>query len=364
MKRISSVIKLGQLNIGGGNPVYVQSMTNTDTRDIPNTVRQINHLAENGCEIIRVAVPDEEAALAIKLIKNQITIPLVADIHFNHRLALLSLQSGCDGLRLNPGNIGSAPKVREVVAAARDLGVPIRIGVNSGSVSRELLTKYGGPTPEAMVESALEHIAILEKIHFGQIKISLKSSSVISTIAAYNLIAEKVSYPLHLGVTEAGTIKPGLIKSALGIGHLLLQGIGDTIRVSLTANPVEEVKAAWQMLSACELRRRGVEIISCPTCGRTEINLIALAQEAENRLSHLKTPLKVAIMGCVVNGPGEAREADVGVAGGRGVGILFRHGEVVRKVNENELLDELVKEAEALDAEIIHNTGGPQYAGK
>jgi len=350
MKRASTVIKLGQLKIGGDNPVYVQSMTNTDTRNISETVSQINQLANSGCEIIRVAVPDEEAALAIKNIKHQISIPLVADIHFDYRLALLSLQSGCDGLRLNPGNIGSSEKVQEVVAAARDLGAPIRIGVNSGSVSRDLLTKYGGPTPEAMVESALAHVAILERNHFEQIKISLKSSSVLPTIAAYSLIASRVAYPLHLGVTEAGTLKPGLIKSALGIGHLLLQGIGDTIRVSLTANPEEEVRAAWHLLSACELRQRGVEIVSCPTCGRTEINLIELAEAAEVRLSHIKSPLKVAIMGCVVNGPGEAREADVGVAGGRGVGILFRQGEIVRKVKAAELLDELIREVEALEA--------------
>lgn len=349
MKRKSKVIKLGQLYLGGDNPVYVQSMTNTDTRNVKDTVRQINQLAENGCEIIRVAVPDEEAAQAIKGIKPQINIPLVADIHFNYRLALISLQSGCDGLRLNPGNIGNADQVREVVAAARDFGVPIRIGVNSGSISRDLITRYGGPTPEAMVESALTHVELLEKNNFDQIKISLKSSSVLQTITAYGLMAKRVDYPLHLGITEAGTIKPGLIKSALGIGYLLLQGIGDTIRISLTADPVEEVKASWQLLNACGLRSRGVEIISCPTCGRTEINLIALAEAAEARLGHIKKPLKVAIMGCVVNGPGEAREADIGIAGGSGVGILFSKGEIVSKVKEADLLDALVKQVESLD---------------
>ncbi|MGE5453972.1 MAG: flavodoxin-dependent (E)-4-hydroxy-3-methylbut-2-enyl-diphosphate synthase [Methylocystaceae bacterium] len=349
MKRKSKVIKLGQLYLGGDNPVYVQSMTNTDTRNVKDTVRQINQLAENGCEIIRVAVPDEEAAQAIKGIKPQINIPLVADIHFNYRLALISLQSGCDGLRLNPGNIGNADQVREVVAAARDFGVPIRIGVNSGSISRDLITRYGGPTPEAMVESALTHVELLEKNNFDQIKISLKSSSVLQTITAYGLMAKRVDYPLHLGITEAGTIKPGLIKSALGIGYLLLQGIGDTIRISLTADPVEEVKASWQLLNACGLRSRGVEIISCPTCGRTEIDLIALAEAAEARLGHIKKSLKVAIMGCVVNGPGEAREADIGIAGGSGVGILFSKGEIVSKVKEADLLDALVKQVESLD---------------
>lgn len=349
MKRISVPIRLGSLQIGGKNPVYVQSMTNTDTRQVTETVRQINQLTASGCEIIRVAVPDEEAALAIKAIRNQISIPLVADIHFNYRLALLSLQSGCDGLRINPGNIGSAEKVHEVVSAAKDLQVPIRIGVNSGSVSRELLLRYGGPTPEAMVESALSHVAILEQMGFDQIKISLKSSSVLATIAAYTLIADRVNYPLHLGVTEAGTLMPGLVKSALGIGSLLVAGIGDTIRISLTADPIEEVKAAWHLLRACELRKRGVEIISCPTCGRTEINLLDLAEAAEKRLGHIKTPVKVAIMGCVVNGPGEAREAEVGIAGGKGVGILFRQGEIIRKVKEQELLDELVREVEAWD---------------
>lgn len=337
-------VKVGNLTIGGGAPVSIQSMANTDTRDVAATVRQIQSLQAAGCEIIRVAVPDEQAAQALAEIRRQISIPLVADIHFDYRLAIIALNAGVDKLRINPGNIGGQLRVREVVAAAKDRRVPIRIGVNSGSVEKELLKKYGGPTPEALVESAFNHVRILEDLNYPEIVVSLKSSDVPSTLAAYRLFAEKAPYPLHLGVTEAGIPTTGTIRSAVGIGALLAMGIGDTLRVSLTADPAEEVRVGWEIVKALDLRRRGPTLISCPTCGRTGIDLIAMASEVEKRLQAIAAPIKVAVMGCVVNGPGEAREADFGIAGGRGEGLVFRKGEIVRKVNADHLVDALMEE--------------------
>ncbi|MBO8137057.1 MAG: flavodoxin-dependent (E)-4-hydroxy-3-methylbut-2-enyl-diphosphate synthase [Desulfotomaculum sp.] len=347
-RRKTRKIYVGKVPVGGDSPISVQSMTNTDTRNASETVKQIKELTDAGCEIIRVAVPDDTAAEALPRIKKQISIPLIADIHFSHRLALAAVKAGVDGLRINPGNIGGENKVLEVVAAAKDRGIPIRIGVNAGSLERDLMEKYGGVTAQAMVESALRHIAILEKLKFYDIKISLKASNIPLMLQAYRMLAQKVNYPFHVGVTEAGTISSGTVKSAVGIGILLSEGIGDTIRVSLTGHPRHEIKVGYQILQALGLRRRGVEIISCPTCGRTEIDLISLAHQVEEKLQSVDKPIKVAVMGCVVNGPGEAREADVGIAGGRGVGIIFRKGEVVRKVPEKDLLDELIKEIENL----------------
>ncbi len=343
-RRKTKKIYIGDVPVGGDAPISVQSMTNTDTRDWKSTVRQIDKLTEVGCEIVRVAVPDMEAAEQLSTIKSKIKIPLVADIHFDHRLAIASLKAGVDGLRINPGNIGGKEATEKVVRLAKERNIPIRIGVNSGSLEKQLLEKYGHPTPEALVESALGHIKILEDLGFDLIKVSLKSSDVLQTIQAYTILSEKVDYPLHLGITEAGTLVSGTVKSALGIGILLFLGIGDTIRVSLTSDPREEVRVAYHILRSLRLRKRGVEIISCPTCGRTEIDLIPLVEKAEKKLAKVKTPLKVAIMGCVVNGPGEAREADVGIAGGRGLGIIFKKGEVIGKVREDELLDALLKE--------------------
>ncbi len=343
-RRQTKKIFIGDVPIGGDAPIVVQSMTNTDTRDWRATVRQIDELTEVGCEIIRVAVPDREAAEQLPRIKSKIKIPLIADIHFDYRLALLSLKAGVDALRINPGNIGGKEATKKVVRLAKERRVPIRIGVNSGSLEKRLLEKYGHPTPEALAESALGHIQILESLDFDLIKVSIKSSDVLQTVDAYKLLSEKVRYPLHLGITEAGTLISGSIKSALGIGILLYEGIGDTIRVSLTSEPINEIKVAYAILRSLHIRERGVEIISCPTCGRTEIDLIPLVEKAEKVLAKIEKPLKVAIMGCVVNGPGEAKEADVGVAGGRGVGILFKKGQVIGKVREEELLSALLKE--------------------
>jgi len=327
--------------------VRVQSMCNTDTRDVPSTIAQINRLAEAGCEIVRLAVPDSRAAEALGEIRKASPVPLVADIHFDHRLALAALDAGMDALRINPGNIGGEDKVDAVVQAAKAAGAPIRIGVNGGSLEKDLLRKYGGPTPEAMVKSALGHIAMLENRGFHDTKISLKSSSVLNTITAYELLAAKVDYPLHIGITEAGTLVRGAVKSAVGLGILLWQGLGDTLRVSLTHDPVAEIGVAWEILRSLGLRERGPEIVSCPTCGRTEIDLIGLAQQVEEALRGVEEVFTVAVMGCVVNGPGEAREADIGIAGGRGLGIIFRKGEVVRKVKGDEnLLPEFMKEIE------------------
>ncbi|MTI82236.1 MAG: flavodoxin-dependent (E)-4-hydroxy-3-methylbut-2-enyl-diphosphate synthase [Firmicutes bacterium] len=345
-RRETKKIHVGSIPVGGDAPISVQSMTNTDTRNVAKTTAQINELAAAGCEIIRVAVPDDAAAEALSEIIKQISIPLIADIHFSHRLALAALKAGVNGLRINPGNIGGKEKVREVVTAAKDSGVPIRIGVNAGSLEKSIMERHDGVTAPAMVESALKHIAILEEMNFNNIKVSLKASNIPLMLQAYRQLAKEVDYPLHVGVTEAGTVSSGTVKSAVGIGVLLAEGIGDTIRVSLTGDPCHEVKVAYQILQALGLRQRGVEIISCPTCGRTEIDLISLAQKVEDKLQGVDKPIKVAVMGCVVNGPGEAREADVGVAGGKGVGLIFRKGEIIRKVSENELLDELMKEIE------------------
>jgi (E)-4-hydroxy-3-methylbut-2-enyl-diphosphate synthase len=326
-------------------------MTNTDTRNWQATVNQIKRLEDAGCEIVRVAVPDGEAAEQLSHIKKAIAIPLIADIHFDYRLALKALKAGVDGLRLNPGNIGGFEKIRKVVAAARERQAPIRIGVNSGSLEKDLLAKYGRPTPEALVESALRHIRLFEDLDFGLIKVSMKSSDVLDTINCYRLLASKTDYPLHLGVTEAGTLVDGAVKSALGIGILLFEGIGDTLRVSVTSDPEEEIPIAYSILRALKLRERGVDLISCPTCGRTELDLIPMVEKAGRILRLVRTPLKVAIMGCVVNGPGEAREADVGIAGGRGKGILFKKGERVAKVPETELLNRLLVEVEKMTGE-------------
>lgn len=348
MRRESIKIKIGNIFIGGDSPITIQSMTNTDTRDIIKTLKQINELENSGCEIIRTAVPDMEAAMALKKIKEGINIPLVADIHFDYKLALESIKSGVDGLRINPGNIGSELKIKEVVAAAKEYAIPIRIGVNTGSLEKDILERYGAPTPEALVESALRHVSILEKYNFFDIVISVKSSNVQDNIKSYKLLAENTKYPLHLGVTEAGTIFSGTIKSSIGIGALLSDGIGDTIRVSLTDSPLEEIKVGKEILKACGLRNFGVEIVACPTCGRTNINLIELAKKAEEILVKIHKPIKVAIMGCAVNGPGEAREADIGIAGGIGEGLIFKKGKILRKVPEEKLLDELIKEVEKL----------------
>ncbi len=340
-------ISVGGIGIGGDNPVRVQSMTNTDTRDADATLAQIEALARAGCEIVRVAVLDLEASVALKRICAEATVPLIADIHFDSRLAVQAVEAGIKGLRINPGNIGGPDKVDRVVHAARAAGVPIRIGVNSGSVDRELLKKHGGPTPAAMVESALEHVRLLEDRGFYDTKISLKSSSVLGTIAAYRLMSKTVDYPLHIGVTEAGTAMRGAVKSSVGLGILLAEGIGDTLRVSLTADPVEEMLVAWEILRALGMRARGPEIVSCPTCGRTEIGLMELAAAVEDRLRGVEEVFTVAVMGCVVNGPGEAREADIGVAGGRDSGLIFRKGEVVRKVRGREgLLPVFMEELE------------------
>jgi len=333
----------------------VQSMCSTDTRDVATTLNQIRALAAAGCEIVRCAVLDMAAAEALGEIKRQSPIPVVADIHFDYRLALRVLEGGIDGLRLNPGNIGERWKVEEVVKAARERLVPIRIGVNAGSLEKELLERFGHPTAEAMVESALNHVRILEDIGYDQIKISLKASDVMKTVEAYRLLARRVDYPLHIGITEAGTIFSGTIKSSVGLGILLSDGIGDTMRVSLTGDPVDEVRVGFEILKALGLRQRGINFVSCPTCGRCQIDLIGVAREVESRLAAIEAPITVAVMGCVVNGPGEAREADVGIAGGRGEGLLFRHGEIVRKVPESEMADALVAEVEQLAKEQSHS---------
>ena len=334
-------ILVGGVPVGGNAPIPIQSMCNTRTDDVAATVAQIKRLEAAGCEIIRVAVPDMAAARAVGAIREQISIPLVVDIHFDYRLALEAVAAGADKVRINPGNIGAPERVKAVSQACRVRGVPIRIGVNGGSLEKPLLAKYGGITPEALVESAFGHIELLHRYDFDDICVSLKSSDVRTTMAAYRLMSEKSDYPLHLGVTETGTLRMGTIKSAIGIGGLLGFGIGDTIRVSLSADPVEEVSAARDILKALGIRRDGPNLISCPTCGRTRIDLIRLAQEVEQRLEHVQKPLTVAVMGCVVNGPGEAASADVGIAGGDGVGLLFRKGEIVKKVPQDQLVDEL-----------------------
>lgn len=341
--RESKVVKVGNILIGGGNDVIIQSMTNTPTTDVEKTVNQIKKLQEEGCQLVRVTVNTEEAAKKIKEIKEKIDIPLVADIHFDYRLALLAIENGIDKLRINPGNIGSDEKVEIVVKKAMEKGVPIRIGVNSGSLEKTILEKYGKPTSDAMVESALYHMRLLEKFNFIDIIISLKSSNVKMMVEAYRKLAKLCNYPLHLGVTEAGTAFQGTVKSAIGIGSLLVDGIGDTIRVSLTEDPVEEIKVAKEILKVLGLKEVGVEIVSCPTCGRTEIDLIGLAHQVEKEFEKVDKKIKIAVMGCVVNGPGEAKEADYGVAGGKGVGVLFKKGEIIKKVDEGDILKELKK---------------------
>ena len=334
-------ITVRNIPIGGGSPVTVQSMTNTDTRDVRATVEQIRCLVSSGCEMVRLAVPDTSAAAALVEIRREVDVPLIADIHFNHKLALLALDAGIDKLRINPGNIGSHSRVREIARAAAERSVPIRVGVNAGSLRKEILSRYGHPTPEALVESAVEEVDVLKNMGFPDVCVSIKASNVLHTIRANLLFAEQRDNPLHLGITEAGTLSYGTIKSACGIGALLSYGIGDTIRVSLTADPVEEVTAGRAILKVMGLRKAGAEVVSCPTCGRTEIDIISLAGEVEKRAVDIKSPLIIAVMGCLVNGPGEAREADYGIAGGKGKGLLFRKGEVVSKVPERELVDRL-----------------------
>jgi (E)-4-hydroxy-3-methylbut-2-enyl-diphosphate synthase len=341
-------IRVGNVFIGGDSPVTVQSMTNTDTRNAAATVEQIKRLEEAGCDIVRVAIPDNEAAEAVKAIKKATGIPLVADIHFDYRLALTCIKNGVDKIRLNPGNIGGSDRVRKVVDAAKIRDIPIRIGVNSGSLEKHLLEKYGGVTPEAMVESALGHARILEEHDFDSLAFSLKASSVPMTIEAYRLMSKMTDYPLHIGVTEAGTLFAGTIKSVAGLGCLLAEGIGDTLRISLTGDPVEEVKVGIELLKALGMRKAGVEFISCPTCGRCRIDLIKVANEVEQRLAGYKKNIRVAVMGCVVNGPGEAREADIGIAGGDGEALLFKKGEIIRKIPQDSIVDELLAEIEKL----------------
>ncbi|WP_283674810.1 flavodoxin-dependent (E)-4-hydroxy-3-methylbut-2-enyl-diphosphate synthase [Butyricicoccus sp. Marseille-Q5471] len=343
--KITKQIDVGGVKIGGGAPVAVQSMTNTDTRDAKATLGQIGRLADAGCHIVRCAVPDMEAAEAMREICKGSPIPVVADIHFDYRLALASIEAGVHKIRLNPGNIGGADRVHAVVQAAKERGLPIRIGVNSGSVEKELLERFSGPTPEAMVESALHHVKLLNECSFDDICISIKSSSVPSTMQAYLLAHEKTDYPLHLGVTEAGTEYMGTVKSAAGIGGLLALGVGDTIRVSLTDDPVKEIYAANAILKAVGRNDDGINVVSCPTCGRTRIDLIGIAKEVEQRCAAIHgKKLKVAVMGCAVNGPGEAREADLGIAGGDGVGLLFRHGQIIKKMPQEQLVDALMEE--------------------
>ena len=345
--RNSKQVRVGNVLLGGGAPVTVQSMLSVPSTDVAGSVRQALELERAGCEILRAAIPNKEAVALIPAIKEKVSIPLVADIHFDYRLALEAAAAGIDKIRINPGNIGEESRVKAVADTCRQKRIPIRVGVNSGSLEKHILAKYGGPTPEALCESALYHVSLLEKYDFDDIVISLKASSVDLTIRAYEQIAEKCEYPLHLGVTEAGTVRMGLIKSAIGIGSLLQRGIGDTIRVSLTADPVEEIKAANDILRALDLKK-GVRFVSCPTCGRTRINLIALANQVEERLKDCRKPITVAVMGCAVNGPGEAREADIGVAGGEGEGLIFKKGKIVRKVPESRLLEELFHEIEKL----------------
>lgn len=345
-------LSIGSVRIGNFAPITVQSMTNTKTTDIQATIDQIGRLAEAGCDIVRIAIPDMSAALSVSSIKEHVSVPLVADIHFDYRLALSAIEQGIDALRLNPGNIGDTQNIKKVVAAAKRRSIPIRIGVNAGSLAPEILARHEGRvTPEAMVESALQHVRILEELEFYEIKISLKAHDVPMTIKAYQLMSQAVDYPLHLGITEAGTIKSGVIKSAVGIGAMLAQGIGDTIRISLTGDPVEEVKVANEILKSLHLREYGPTLISCPTCGRCNIDLVTLAGKVEDRLSTIKKPISVAVMGCVVNGPGEAKDADIGIAGGKGQGIVFRKGQIIKTVQEEDLLSTLLEELNKLTEE-------------
>ena len=344
----TKVVQIGKRQIGGGNPILIQSMCNTKTEDVKATVEQILALAHAGCDIIRVAVPTMEAAAALTEIKRQIHIPLVADIHFDYRLAIAAIECGADKIRINPGNIGSRERIQAVVDKAKEYGVPIRVGVNSGSLEKPLVEKYGGVTAEGLVESALDKVALIEQMGYDNLVISIKSSDVMMCVKAHELIAKKTHYPLHVGITEAGTVIAGNIKSAVGLGLILSQGIGDTIRVSLTGSPLEEIKSAKLILKTLGLRRGGVEVVSCPTCGRTQIDLIGLANQVETLVQGYPLDIKVAVMGCVVNGPGEAKEADLGVAGGIGEGLLIRKGEIVKKLPESELLPALKAELDRM----------------
>ncbi len=349
--RKTRVIHVGSVPIGGGHPVAVQSMTNTDTRDIANTVRQIHALQDAGCEIIRIAIPNMEAAQAVGSIKKAVSIPVIADIHFDWRLAVAAMNEGADGIRINPGNIGGHEKLAKVVATAKERGIPIRIGVNSGSLEKDIRQKYGGPTPEALVESALLNLENILNMGHEQLKISIKSSDCLTTIQAYRLLSRHTNFPLHLGVTEAGGLIAGTVKSSIAIGSLLMEGIGDTFRISLTRDPIDEIQVAYEILRATGLRHRGPEIISCPTCGRCEINLFSIAEEVEKRARLLTTPIKIAVMGCVVNGPGEAKEADIGLAGGKGIGIIFKGEKILKKVNASQLLEVFWEEVEKISRE-------------
>ena len=348
MRKTTKTVDIGGVKIGGNNPVAIQSMCNTDTRDVKATVNQILRLEEAGCEIIRVAVPDQEAAAAVADIKKAIHIPLVVDIHFDYRLALECMKNGADKVRINPGNIGGTDRVKKVVETAKERSVPIRIGVNGGSLEKELIEKYGGPTADALVESAMRHVKILENEDFDNTVVSIKISNVPVMIEAYRKFSEISDLPLHIGVTEAGTLRSGTIKSAIGIGSLLSDGIGDTMRVSLTADPVEEIYVAYDIQRILGLRKKGVQLVSCPTCGRTRINLIEIANEVEKRLANVDKDITVAVMGCAVNGPGEAREADIGIAGGCGEGLIFRKGKIIKKAPENKIIDELMNEIEKI----------------
>lgn len=348
---LTKTVQIGNRVIGGGNPILIQSMCNTKTEDAASTIAQILELERAGCDIIRVAVPTMEAAESLKTIKRSIHIPLVADIHFDYRLAIAAIECGADKIRINPGNIGSEERVQAVVDKAKEYGIPIRVGVNSGSLEKHLIEKYGGVTAEGIVESALDKVSMIERMGYDNLVISIKSSDVLMCVKAHELIAKKTMYPLHVGITEAGTVLSGNIKSAIGLGLILNQGIGDTIRVSLTGNPVEEIKSAKLILRTLGLRKGGVEVVSCPTCGRTQIDLIGLANQVENMVQEYPLDIKVAVMGCVVNGPGEAREADIGIAGGVGEGLLIRRGEIIRKVPESELLAVLREELLAMSRE-------------
>lgn len=348
MRKQKRIVNIGGVKIGGDNPVAIQSMCNTDTRDVKATVNQIHELENAGCEIIRVAVPDMVAAKAVADIKKQIHIPLVVDIHFDYRLALECMKNGADKVRINPGNIGDRDRVKQVVEMAKERDIPIRIGVNGGSLERELLQKYGGVTADALVESAMGHVAILDELNFNNVVVSIKISDVPKMLCAYRKFNEISDILLHIGVTESGTLKGGTIKSAVGIGALLAEGIGDTMRVSLTANPVEEIYAAYDIQKVLGMRKTGAEIVSCPTCGRTQLDLISIANEVEKRAANIDKPIKIAVMGCAVNGPGEAREADIGIAGGKGEGLIFKKGEIIKKVPQDSLVDELMKEIETL----------------
>jgi len=347
-RRKTRRIRVGTVSVGGGAPVSVQSMTNTDTGNVRATMSQIRSLAREGCEIVRVAVPDEASVRAFRRIRSSSPIPVIADVHFRHRVAIACAEAGADGLRINPGNIGGEEKTLEVLRAARARRIPVRIGVNAGSLEKDLLDRHGGPTPRALLESAARAVRLCEKARFRQVKFSLKASDVPTTVEAYRLFSKRFDYPLHIGVTEAGTVFSGTVKSSIGLGILLAEGIGDTLRVSITGPPEEEVRVGWQILKSLGLRERGPDFISCPTCGRVSIDVAGIAREVERRLSRMTIPLKVAIMGCAVNGPGEAREADVGVAGGRGEGLLFVRGEVVKKVKEKEIVAEVVRFAQRL----------------